>query len=64
MAAAREKTLTLATTWQSVKQRAQALEDIMKSERQPKKIAVKELSPKNEKPMKGGLSMNFTKIAY
>ena len=34
----------------------------MKSARQPKRIAVKELSPKNVKPVKGGLSLNFTKI--
>ena len=36
----------------------------MKSNRQPKQVKVKNLSTKEQKPVKGGLSLNFTKITY
>lgn len=36
----------------------------MKSNRQPKQVKVKALSTKSPQSVKGGLSMNYTKITY
>jgi hypothetical protein len=41
-----------------------AMEVIMKSNRQPKQVKVKDLSTKPQNAVKGGLALNFTKITY
>jgi hypothetical protein len=42
-----------------------AMEVIMKSQRQPKpQVRIKNLSANEQKPVKGGLALNYTKITY